>query len=77
LGHVTGTWDAPVRYLDVNVRHQQRDPGERLSQLGDAARDDCKAWLALWAPHAKHTHFPDEDAEHEYYQMLYCDAHRV
>lgn len=76
LGYATGTWDMPIRYLDVNQRHNQRDPGERVSQAGPTAKAGFDAWLQKHAPHAKHTHFPDDDAEHEYWQMIYCDELR-
>ncbi len=66
----------PVRYLDVNKRHNQRDPGERLSQAGSVAKAGFAAWLQQRAPHAKHTHFPDDDAEQLYWQMVYCDTLR-
>ncbi len=65
-----------MRYLDVGVRHSQADPSERLEQLGDGAWDACDAWMAKEHPGVKHTHFPDDDAEHSYWQMVYCDEHR-
>jgi len=73
LGHITGTWNKPTRYLGVDVRHQQVDPGERLAQMGNGARAKFETWLKKRAPYAKHSHFPDSDAEYEYYQMLYCN----
>ena len=76
LGQTTGTWTLPVRYLDIGVRHSQADPSERLEQLGDGAEDAFDAWMAEHHPGVHHTHFPDEDAEHSYWQMIYCDARR-
>jgi hypothetical protein len=75
LGHITGTWDRPIRYLGVGVRHQQADPGERLAQMGNGAWAKFETWLKTRAPLAKHSHFPDEDSEYEYYQMLFCNEH--
>jgi hypothetical protein len=78
LGHATGTWDRPLRYLDSGVRHSAVDPGERLEQLGPQADEAFKRWAAAGnAPaHIKHSHFPDDDAEYNYWQMVYCNAHR-
>jgi hypothetical protein len=76
LGYRTGTWADPIRYLTTEKRHQLRDPGERLDMLGPKASEDCKKWIAEQCPHAKHSHFPDDDAEYEYWQQLYCDAHK-
>lgn len=77
LGHRTGIWDKPIRFLDVGVRHSQADPSERRAQLSDAAQAGFKTWLAEHAPHAKHSHFPDQDAEYNYWEMVYCDECRV
>lgn len=76
LGWRTKTWLDPIRYMGGDTRHSQADPGERLDQLGGDHWDKCKLWIQKQAPHAKHSHFPDDDAEYEYYQMLYCDAQR-
>ena len=76
LGHTTGTWDTPTRHLGVGVRHNAMDPSERMEQLGPDAEADFKAYLAIAAPHVKHSHYPDDDAEYCYYMQLYCDMHR-
>ena len=72
----TGVFDRPVRYLDTGKRHGVCDPWERLEQLGGGAEEDFERWLAVRAPHAKHTHLPDDDAEHSYWMMIYCDEKR-
>ena len=71
-----GVFDRPIRYMDVGVRHSQADPSERLDQLGDTAQADFDAWMEREHPFIKHTHLPDEDAEHSYWMMVYCDQHR-
>jgi hypothetical protein len=74
---VTKTFTQPIRYMDVGRRHSQADPSERLAQLGDDAEAKFEAWLAKNAPAAtKHTHLPDDDAQHLYYMMLFCDEQR-
>lgn len=72
----TGAFDRPVRYMDVGVRHGQADPSERLEQLGAGAEAKFEAWLKEKAPGVKHTHLPDDDAEHSYWQQVYCDEQR-
>jgi hypothetical protein len=71
LGYVLGVWAEPIRYFGVNVRHGCVDPSERLDQVD--ADDDFKAWVAKVAPHARHSHYPDDDAEYNYWQMVYFD----
>ncbi len=53
-------------------RHGQVDPGERLDALG--LWDECDAWIAEKHPGVVHSHRPDEDAEHSYYQMVYLNT---
>ncbi len=76
LGKRTNTLKEPVRYIEMGVRHSQADPSERLEQLGPGAEARFDAWMTEQHPGIKHTHFPDEDAEHSYWQMQYCDMHR-
>lgn len=74
---ITKTFTQPIRYMDVGRRHAIADPSERLAQLGDDAEAKFEAWLAKNAPAAtKHTHLPDDDAQHLYYMMLFCDEQR-
>lgn len=74
LGHRTGTWTFPTRFLGTTTRHYMSDPGERMEQIG--AEDAFKAWLADLHPDVQHSHYPDDDAQYNYWQMIYCDAHK-
>lgn len=73
---LTGTFQLPIRFCDVGVRHSTADPSERLEQLGAGAEADFEAWLKARALGVKHTHLPDDDAEHSYWMMVYCDRRR-
>jgi len=74
LGYALGVWPEPLRYFGIGVRHGCSDPSERLDQLD--AYDDFKAWMAEVAPHARHSHYPDDDAEYLYWKMVYCDKRK-
>jgi hypothetical protein len=75
LGHITGTMQNELRYLGSKTRHSLVDPSERLDQMG--ADDACAVWMKKNHPTVKHTHFPDDDAEEAYWQMVYCKQHAV
>lgn len=77
LGKRTRTFKEPIRYLEMGIRHSQADPSERLAQLGQRQKELLfDHWMATYHPTVKHTHFPDDDAEHSYWMMQYCDQHR-
>jgi hypothetical protein len=75
LGEVTGTMRNELRYLATNKRHSLVDPSERLDQMG--ADDACEAWMKKNHPTVKHTHFPDDDAEEAFWQMVYCKQQAI
>lgn len=70
-----GVCPDPIRYLGTETRHSCDDASERIAQLSDGAWDACEAWIMEKAPHSVHSHFPDEDAEHEYWQLQWLAQH--
>lgn len=77
LGKITRVFKEPIRYMEMGIRHSQADPSERLAQLGSRHETELFGkWLERHVPGVKHTHFPDDDAEHSYWMMQYCDSYR-
>jgi hypothetical protein len=58
------------------TRHYQMDPSERVNQMGDHAYDHFLSWMKENHSDLQHTHLPDDDAEHTYWQMIYCNEHK-
>ena len=76
-----GIFTYPIRHLgDPEVRHVMANPREWLRAYNDRGRagGPFDTWLRTWDPRGaiRHSHLPDDDAEHSYWMMIYCDMRR-
>jgi hypothetical protein len=73
LGYVTQSWRLPVEYLGTLQRFYAADPSGRRQEHG-ASTSDYERWLqARGLRNVRHSHFPDDDAEYNAYEWLFCE----